>query len=106
MRRPEALQIARRGRAVRLLSRQSSIQRCDSDPAAPPATRRTQDREPSVWATLAAAYAETGDFTRAAETARKAAQLAEDTQQGEIASVIRDQLDGYLKNQPYRDPRT
>ena len=70
------------------------------------AAELTRYQEPSVLATLAAAYAETGDFTQAAETARKAAQLAEDTQQGEIASVIRDQLDGYLKNQPYRDPRT
>jgi hypothetical protein len=70
------------------------------------AAELTLNQEPSVLATLAAAYAETGDFTQAAETARKAAQLAEDTKQDELASIIRDQLDGYLKNQPYRDPRT
>jgi len=70
------------------------------------AAELTHNQEPSVLATLAAAYAETGDFTQAAEIARKAAQRAEDTQEAELALMIRDQLDGYLKNQPYRDPRT
>jgi len=70
------------------------------------AAELTHNQEPSVLATLAAAYAETGDFAQAAETARQAAQLAQDTQQDELASIIRDQLDGYLNNQPYRDPRT
>ncbi len=69
------------------------------------ASQLTQDRQPSVLSTLAAAYAETGDFPRAIETARKAVQLAEEAQQGELAAAIRSQLDGYLKNQPYRDPR-
>ena len=69
------------------------------------ASKLTQDREPSVLATLAAAYAETGDFPHAIETARKAVQLAQDAQEAELAAAIRSQLDGYLKNQPYRDPR-
>ncbi|MFH1110441.1 MAG: sulfatase-like hydrolase/transferase [Planctomycetota bacterium] len=69
------------------------------------ASQLTQDREPSVLATLAAGHAECGDFPRAIEIARKAVQLAEDAQQGELAAAIRSQLDGYLKNQPFRDPR-
>ena len=69
------------------------------------ASQLTQDREPSVLATLAGAYAETGDFARAVEVARKAVRLAEEARQDELAALIRTQLDGYLKNQPYRDPR-
>ena len=69
------------------------------------ASQLTQDREPSVLATLAGAYAETGDFARAVEVARKAVRLAEEAREDELAALIRAQLDGYLKNQPYRDPR-
>jgi len=69
------------------------------------ASQLTQDREPSVLSTLAAAYAESGDFPRAVETARKAVQLARDAHQTDLADLIQAQLDGYLKNQPFRDPR-
>jgi len=70
------------------------------------ASKLTNDREPSVLGTLAAAYAETGDFAQAVETARKAIRLAGEAKQDELATLIRAQLDEYLKNQPYRDPRT
>lgn len=69
------------------------------------ASQLTQDREPSILATLAAAYAESGDFARAVEIARKAVKLAQEAQQSELAAAILSQLDGYLKNQPYRDSR-
>jgi arylsulfatase A-like enzyme/Flp pilus assembly protein TadD len=69
------------------------------------ASQLTDGREPSVLATLAAAYAESGDFAQAVDLARKALQLAGDAHQTDLAGLIQAQLDGYLKNQPFRDPR-
>jgi hypothetical protein len=69
------------------------------------ASQLTADREPSVLATLAAAYAEAGDFTLAVKTGEKAAQFAQEADSAELAALIRDQLDGYRKNRTYRDPR-
>lgn len=69
------------------------------------ASKLSGGREPVIEATLAAAYAESGDFSRAVEFARKALQLAEDTNKSDIASVIQIQIQGYLNNQPFRDTR-
>ncbi len=69
------------------------------------ASQLTKDGEPQILGTLAAAYAEAADFAKAIETARKALQLAVEKQQDELATLIRSQLEGYLANRPYRDPR-
>lgn len=69
------------------------------------ASKLSGGQEPVIEATLAAAYAESGDFARAIEFARKALRLAEDAKKDDIASIIHAQLEGYLNNQPFREPR-
>ena len=71
------------------------------------ASKLTSRREPVVEATVAAAHAEMGNFERAAVAARQALEVAEAAGPGQnkAAETIRLQLEGYLKNQPYRDPR-
>ena len=67
---------------------------------------RQPDHNPlQVLATLAAAYAEAGDFDKAVETAAQAVQLASERQQPAIASAISRQLDSYRQRQPWREPR-
>jgi tetratricopeptide (TPR) repeat protein len=57
----------------------------------------------TVLDTLAAAYAETGDFTRAADTARAAADAADKAANPQLAAQIRQRLAMYEKSQPYRE---
>jgi hypothetical protein len=54
--------------------------------------------------TLAAAYAENGRFLEAAKTALEAETMALDQGQLELAGEIRDRLDLYFINRPYRTP--
>jgi tetratricopeptide (TPR) repeat protein/Tol biopolymer transport system component len=65
------------------------------------ACKATGYRVPQVIATLAAAYAEEGKFAKAADTARKALQLVHVEQQS-LADQIRQQLQYYKANKPYR----
>ncbi|NQU21636.1 MAG: tetratricopeptide repeat protein [Candidatus Nealsonbacteria bacterium] len=53
--------------------------------------------------TLAAAYAEVGQFDRAVETAEKAVALAEQASKGAAADPIRARLDLYRQQKPFRD---
>jgi len=69
------------------------------------ASKLTDDAEPSILATLAAAYAETGDFAGAIRTAERAWQLAQESGQQELARMIQEQLVGYRNRVPFRDPR-
>jgi Flp pilus assembly protein TadD len=55
-------------------------------------------------ATLAAAYAETGDFNQAVTTARRALQLATRQDNAAIVAAIQMQLNCYQAGSPYRDP--
>ena len=65
---------------------------------------RQPDHNPlQVLATLAAAYAEAGDFDKAVETAAQAVQLASERQQPAIANAIGRQLDSYRQRQPWRE---
>ncbi len=58
-----------------------------------------------VLATLAAAYAEAGDFDQAASTAAQAVQMATEQHQPEVAAAMRRQLQSYRQRQPWRELR-
>jgi arylsulfatase A-like enzyme/Flp pilus assembly protein TadD len=103
---PDNLRILERLARVLAMSRDDTVR--DGATAltlAERASKLSGGREPVIEAALAAAYAESGDFPRAIEYGRKALQLAEDAKKSEIASVIQSQLEKYLNNQPFRDPR-
>jgi len=57
--------------------------------------------DPMYLETLAAAYAATGQFEKAAENARKAVDLAVASDRAELAKRIRNQLQSYQNKQPY-----
>jgi len=64
----------------------------------------TMFQDPTTLCTLAAAYAETGDFTQAAQTAQRALDLAAAAQMNDFAAGLRAQLDSYKAGKPYRTP--
>jgi len=63
--------------------------------------RNTGGRFPSVLDTLAASYARAGRFAEAAETAEKALELAEASEQDKLIEQIRSRVRLYLENRPY-----
>ena len=66
--------------------------------------RATGNREPRSLDTLAAAYAETGQFDQAVETAKQAVVAAKKTQAEYLAPAIQERLEQYQRAQPYRSP--
>lgn len=68
------------------------------------AAELTHGSQPTVQGTLAAAYAETGDFPKAIETATNALALAKAANQTDLAATIQSQLDGYKEKKPVRNP--
>jgi Flp pilus assembly protein TadD len=60
-------------------------------------------KQPQMIGTLAAAFAENGDFAQAIETARRAAQIAKSIGQKEIADRNEKLLELYQQKKPYRD---
>lgn len=62
----------------------------------------TGNSNPSISATLAAAYAEAGQFPNAITTARRALQLATDQGNTALAEAIRAQITLYQSGLPYR----
>jgi spermidine synthase len=62
----------------------------------------TDNRHPQLLDTLAAAYAETGDFARAVETARKAVAIAQSAGRTEMAREIEGRLQSYSRGVPFR----
>ena len=54
--------------------------------------------------TLAAAYAEGGQFDKAVETAERAIQLAQDSGREELTKKVRTRLQLYKADRPYRAP--
>ncbi|MEA2710308.1 MAG: protein O-mannosyl-transferase [Phycisphaerales bacterium] len=60
-------------------------------------------RRPEVLDTLAATYAEAGDFKRAVETATAAVDLADRAGDLKLADAIRHRLGLYERKQPYRE---
>ena len=69
------------------------------------AAKATNYEEPFVLQTLAEAYAESGQFDKALETAEEAITLAEQLHRDALIKSIQEQITGYRAGQPYRDPR-
>ena len=66
------------------------------------ATKLSDGREPAVLGTLAAAYAETGQFSEAVKTAEQAIRLAEAKGDRKLVEQIRGCLAFYKKGEPFR----
>ena len=58
---------------------------------------------PMVLRTLAAAYAESGRFAEAAQTAERAVELAEAKQNAALAETLRGEIKSYTANKPHRE---
>jgi Tfp pilus assembly protein PilF len=63
----------------------------------------TEYREPVIIGTLAAAYAEAGEFDQAVETAKRAADLALSFGQTTLANRNQQLLQSYREHRPYRE---
>jgi tetratricopeptide (TPR) repeat protein len=59
--------------------------------------------DPKILGILAAAYAEAGDFSKAAATGQRALQLAGPENQSALAGTLREQLALYRAGSPFRD---
>jgi len=66
------------------------------------ANQLTLNGNPAVLSTLAAAYAETGRFPEAIETAQRAVQLAETQSNTKLANDLRSQMKCYQAGLPFR----
>ncbi len=64
----------------------------------------TEYKEAHILSTLAAAYAETGDFENAVKWSRKAVELG--TPEGEVDQQLQNELDSYLEKKPWRERQT
>ncbi|HEV2045732.1 MAG TPA: tetratricopeptide repeat protein [Chthoniobacterales bacterium] len=60
-------------------------------------------RDPIILRTLAAAYAEAGQFSQAVETAQRARQLATDQGKNALANALRNQIGLYQAASPYHE---
>jgi len=67
------------------------------------ASQLTNHKTASILDTLAAAYAETGQFDKAVDIAETAIQLASAAGEGALAEDIRSRLDLYKAKRPYRE---
>jgi hypothetical protein len=66
--------------------------------------RQSIEKDARLLGILAAANAETGDFSRAKTTAQLALQGAEAERKSALADALRSQLACYRNGQPFRDP--
>lgn len=66
----------------------------------------TEFKQPGLLDTLSFSYASAGDFTQAAETAKKALDLAVEAKQETLAKKIRQKLEYYERGQPYPEQTT
>ncbi len=67
------------------------------------AAKLTGSRDPMVLDTLAAAYAETGQFAEAVQTAQQALALASSQNNAALADALRARIKLYQGGSPYRD---
>lgn len=67
------------------------------------ANQLSAGNNPRVLATLAAAYAENGQFSYAVATAKQALQIASLRNNAQLANTLQQQLKFYQRNQPFRD---
>lgn len=63
----------------------------------------SESHDPHFLDTLAAAYAEAGDFEKAVATARQAEKIAKEMEQPQVAEEIAARLKLYEQEKPYRD---
>jgi tetratricopeptide (TPR) repeat protein len=63
----------------------------------------TKYEQPHIISTLAAAYAETGDFDKAREWSKKAVELNKEGQDEDITIELAKELDSYRENKPWRE---
>ncbi|HCN09374.1 MAG TPA: hypothetical protein DIT01_15720, partial [Lentisphaeria bacterium] len=68
------------------------------------ASELVEHKHPVILDTLGAAYAETGEFVKAVETAERVLQMAVAAGETEVAADIRKRLDLYKAGKPYRVP--
>ena len=68
--------------------------------------KSTSGERPDVLDTLAAAYAEAGDFGKAVQTAETGAQLAVEMKNSQLEAAVRSRLVFYQQRKPYREPAT
>ena len=61
--------------------------------------------DPAILDTLAAAYAESGDYPRALETARRALELAERQGNAALSSSLKEEIARYESGMPCREPQ-
>ena len=66
----------------------------------------TKYEQPHILSTLAAAYAETGDFDKAREWSEKAVDLNKKGKDAEITVELAKELDSYRENKPWRERQT
>ena len=62
-----------------------------------------EKQEPTAFDTLAVAYAATGEFQKAIETALKAIEVARSNQEDALAIRIEKRLDLYRAGKPFKD---
>lgn len=67
------------------------------------ADQLSSKKDPKIIGILAAAYAETGDFSQAVLTVQRALQLAGSTGQAALADLLRAQLALYRAHSPFRE---
>jgi Flp pilus assembly protein TadD len=60
--------------------------------------------DPLILHTLAAAYAENGQFSQAVETAQRALQLAEQQKKGILLRALPNEITLYRAELPYHEP--
>ena len=68
------------------------------------ASAATGSKDPRILDTLSAAYAETGDFVKALETAQAGLKLAEASGNKELAFGLKKEIALYYEGKPFRQP--
>ncbi len=68
------------------------------------ANRLSNGQDPAILQTLAAAFAEAGQFSQSVATAQRALRLADSPPNRELADAIRSQIELYQARKPFRDP--
>ena len=69
------------------------------------AVKASRESDPRIFDTLAAAYAETGDYPKALESAHKALALAEQQDNTTVVASLKEEIALYEAGKPCRDPR-
>jgi hypothetical protein len=67
------------------------------------AVQITSAKEPSILGTLAAAYAETGEFNKAIETEKLATELAKQQGKTELAAALQGRMELFQARKPIRE---